>query len=322
MRGSLVLTVSLSLATAAASNATAQDLFNTADSLTRSLQSVLQRTNPVTAPLPAPQPTARKALSETDFASVLVGVASDQIGYKFVLLATVPAVMDPSDESKIRRSIPPLMGQITANLQNQIDQLPEFSTAQAGMKPEDLNKRLSSYSDDIQKRMKEAFSAASADFRTQFGSWSPKYVNDSSLAVALRPCVSKACSFGQLATPRAKYWLSRFYDWTNSKGLKAVNQAYVMNSDGSFVAIVAALEKGREWHDDFPKALLQAAFANAAKQSRLTKSPLSYSAAELAGLSKENVAHLADVFDLPYAAAARLNVRSNASEYRYLLEHQ
>jgi hypothetical protein len=131
-------------------------------------------------------------------------------------------------------------------------------------------------------------------------------VNDSSLALALRPCVGEACALAEFASAPAKNRFGRLYDWTNSKGLKTVNQAYAINSDGSFTAVVATLDQGRQWHDDFPKPVLQAAFLNAAKQSRNTNTTLSYSTAELASLSKDNVAHLADVFDLPYAAASRL----------------
>jgi hypothetical protein len=98
----------------------------------------------------------------------------------------------------------------------------------------------------------------------------------------------------------------RLYDWAHSKGLKEVNQAYLMSQQGLFVPLVAALAKGSEWHDDFPKPLLQASFVHAARQSRLTKAPLSYTAAELSALSKETVAHLADVFDFPYSASSSL----------------
>jgi hypothetical protein len=70
--------------------------------------------------------------------------------------------------------------------------------------------------------------------------------------------------------------------------------------------VFAVLDKDNEWHDDFPKSVLQAGFVNAVKDSRRTKTPLSYSAAELVALSKETVVHLADVFDSSYSAASRL----------------
>jgi len=302
MRCSLVLVGSLA---AGVSNAGAAGFTSSVgDNLTHQFQDVIQRTRPVTAP--AQQPAIRKAVYESDLASVLVGRSPSPVGYKFVLLATVPAALDPSEETRIRQSIPSLMRGVTANLRSRIDQLPEFDPTQAGSKPEELQKNLSSYSDKILKALNEAFSAASQDFSTQLKGWSPKYANDSSLAVALRPCVGPACSLTQLASNGAKHRFARLYDWANSKGLKVVNQAYVMNSQGSFVAVVATLDKGHEWHDDFPKPLLQAAFANAVKESRRTKAPLSYTAAELTALSKETVAHLADVFDSPYSAASRL----------------
>jgi hypothetical protein len=280
----------------------AQNVASDLHDLAEKIEAVLRRTFQFTTPSELKHVATRKAPSEIVFASVLVGLGPKPIGYKFVLLASIPAAMEHTEEMKIRQSVAPVMKKITSNLQKTIDELPVFS-----QKPDqDLEKQLSSYTEGIQKSMQGAFRAASEDFKTQFGSLSPNYVNDSSLALALRPCVDEACSFAQFASAPAKNRFGRLYDWTNSKGLKTVNQAYAINSDGSFTAVVAALDQGRQWHDDFPKPVLQDAFLNAAKQSRNTNTTVSYSAAELVGLSKENVAHLADVFDLPYAAASRL----------------
>jgi hypothetical protein len=210
--------------------------------------------------------------------------------------------IDPLEEARLRQAIPSLIRRITANLQSKIDQLPEFDALQPG----NLQENFLRHSDNINKALNEAFRVASQDFDNQFRDLSPKYANDNSLAVGLKPCVGSACSLTPLAFNGSKYRFARFYDWASLKGLKTVNQAYVMNPQGTFVPVVATLIRGHEWHDDFPKPLLQAAFVNAVEDSRRTKVPLSYAAAELAGLSKEIVAHLADVFDAPYSAASSL----------------
>jgi hypothetical protein len=300
----LVFAISTSLA-AGMCNAVGAGFFDSVSrDLTPAIRNVTQSLHPLTAP--SPSPATRKAVYEYDLASVLVGLSPGPVGYKFVLLATVPASIDPAEEANIRRSIPTIVRDVTAKLQSKIDQLPQLDFSQVGSKPEDVQKSISSYSDNIQKAMNEAFSAASQNFNIQFKGLFPKYANESSLAVALRPCAGSACSLKQLASNTAKYRFGRFYDWGRLKEFKTINQAYSLNQQGSFVPVVAALDKGHEWHVDFPKSDLQLAFVNAVKRARDSKETLSYTTAELAGLSKENAAHLANVFDFPYSAGTRL----------------
>ncbi|MCK1374933.1 hypothetical protein [Bradyrhizobium sp. 18] len=277
--------------------------------LTNQVREVVQRKLPVTAP--AQQQPTRKAIYEHDLASVLVGLSPRPLGYKFVLLATTPPAMDASEESKIRNFMPMLVKGIASDLQSKIDQLPEFDDS--SLKPDDRQKAFSSFNERTQKAVNEAFTAASLNFITQFRARSPRYANDTSLAIALRPCVGATCSFKELGTDDARNRFAGFYEWANSNGMKSVNQAYVMGQQGSFVPLVAALDKGREWHDEFPKSLLQATLVNAVKQSRRSKALLSYAAAELAALSKENMARTADAFDSASLAASRLSSNPTAT---------
>jgi hypothetical protein len=268
--------------------------------LTNQVQEIVQRKLPVTDP--ARQRPTRQAIYEHDLASVLVGLSPSPLGYKFVLLATTPLAMDASEESKIRKFMPMLVKGIASDLQSKIDQLPEFDDS--SLKPDERQKSFSSFNEKTQKAINEAFSAASLNFVAQFNARSPRYANDTSLAIALRPCVGALC-FKELGTDGEKDRFAGLYEWTNSKGIKSVNQAYVMNPDGSFAPVVAALDKG-QWHDDFPKSVLQATLVNAVKQLRRSKAVLSYTAAELAALSRENMARAADAFDSPTLAASRL----------------
>jgi hypothetical protein len=297
MRRSLLLAVSTLLA-AVASNCLGAELSS-------DIERVVQSKRTITAP--TPQLVGYKAIDEYDLASITVGLSpAIPIGYKLVLLATVPVAIDPSEEAKLRGSIPRLIRDIAASLQKKIDALPEISVSE--LDP-DLEKRLSGYSEQIKSGINEAFISASTDFGTQIARWSPKYANDIALAVARRPCAGTVCSSTQPTPNAARYRFARLYDWANSMGLTAVNQAYVLRRQGAVVPVVpvvAILDKGHEWHDDFPKPVLQAAFVNVVKESRRTKEQLSYATAELATLSKETVAHLADVFDFPYAAVPRL----------------
>jgi hypothetical protein len=305
----LVFAISTSLAVGLCNAVGAGFLDSVPRDLTPAIRKITQSLQPQTGL--SPLPATRKAVYEYDLASVLVGLSRGPVGYKFVLLATVPASIDPSEEANIRRSIPTIVRGVTATLQSKIDQLPQLDFSQVGSKPEDVLKSISSYSDNIKKAMNEAFSAASQDFNIQFKGLFPKYANDSSLAVALRPCAGSACSLKQLASNAAKYRFGRFYDWANFRGFKTVNQAYLLNQQGSFVPVVATLDKGHEWHVDFPKSDLQLAFVNAVKRARDSKETLSYTTAELAGLSKEIAAHLANVFDFPYSAGTRLASNPN-----------
>src|SRR5262249_32119579 len=65
------------------------------------------------------------------------------------------------------------------------------------------------------------------------------------------------------------------------------------------------LDKGHEWHADFPKSDLQLAFVNAVKRARDRKETLSYTTAELAGLSKKKAAHFVNVFYFLYSSGTR-----------------
>ena len=194
--------------------------------------------------------------------SVLVGLSPSPLGYKFVLLATTPLAMNASEELQIRKFIPTLVKRIASDLQSKIDQLPEFDNS--SLKPEERQKAFSSFNERNQKAINEAFSAASLNFITQFKAKFSTYANDTTLAIALRSCVGATCPFKELDTDGPIDRFAGLYEWANSKGIKSINQAYVMNQQGSFVPVVAALDKGREWHDDFPKSLLQATLVNEA----------------------------------------------------------
>jgi hypothetical protein len=160
----LVFAVSTSLAAGICNAVGAGFLDSVARDLTPAIRNSTQQLQPLTAT--SPLPPTRKAVYEYDLASVLVGLSPGPVGYKFVLLATVPASIDPSGEANVRRSIPVIVRDVTAKLQSQIDRLPKFDLSQVSLKP-DAQKFISSYSDNNRKAMNEAFSAAFHDFNFQ-----------------------------------------------------------------------------------------------------------------------------------------------------------
>ncbi|MCK1622395.1 hypothetical protein IVA98_03875 [Bradyrhizobium sp. 160] len=260
--------------------------------------------------IPCSQPAARPkapAPSEVDLASVLVGMGTRPIGYKFVLSAGVPESTGATEYQKIRRLAAPLLRKITKGLQASLDDLPEFET----QTKEDAQKQISSHFDKIRVGVQDAFRVANQEFEAEFESGSSEHGTHAILVLALRPCVGDACAFAQPARPDAKDRFAKFYEWASSNGLTGPNQTYSMNSSGSLEAVVVAHSKTGHWQDNFSEAELRSAFAKTVKQSREAKLLLSYSVATLAGLSREEVAHLADVFDAPNLAAHQ--VHSNES---------
>ncbi len=262
--------------------------------------------------------TSHKVILQYGLAPVIVGFSpqGSPVGYRLMLLATVPADIAEADEKLVRGAIRGIVKPITEELREKIDALPgpEESGATAAKAGEDVRQHFENYATNTNNQARDAFTAASHEFRQRFGQRFPKHARLSFMAVGLRPCADPACPLAEFANRRRDRSTDRFgklYGWMKSEGLTTANQAYILNPQKTFWSITAKLDKGYEWHDDIPKAALQAALVNAANRARRTKVPLSYSAAELAGLSNEATAHIADVFDSAYAAAIRLPSNPN-----------
>jgi hypothetical protein len=287
--------------------------------LNRLIQESIRRSVAVVSVTPSQQNMSHKAVYQYGLAPVIVGLSPNglPIGYRLVLLATVPANIAEADEVRVRSKIAGIVYPIALQLRNDIDSLPgrEEPDATAAIAGEDVQKHFDDYAAQKDDRAHEMFVAASLRFKQQFGRSFPKYEESSFLAIALRPCADPVCPLNEFAHSRRNRSTDRFgklYGWMKLKGMTTVNQAYILNPQGSFWSITAKLDKGFQWHDDFPKAALQSALVNAAKRARRTEVPLQYSAAELAGLSREAAAHIADVFDSSYAAAIHLPSGPNA----------
>jgi hypothetical protein len=268
----------------------------------------------------SPQVAApHKAVYQYGLAPVVVGVTQNgtPVGYRLMLMVVVPSNIDEATETRLRSKTSGLVDPIATELRMQIDALPGFEdpeaiTVAAG---EDVSKHFENYTSQINSKAHEAFVAATTEFAARFGHMFPNYAATSFLAIGLRPCADPTCPLSEFAHKQRNRSTDRFgklYGWMRSKGLIAVNQAYMVNPQGSFWSVTAQLDKGYEWHEDFSTEVLQAVLVNAAKRARRAAAPISYSAAQLAGLSREETAHIADVFDSAYAAADQLASNPNA----------
>lgn len=285
----------------------------------RLIRQSVQRAVAIVSLAAAQDKMPHKAVYQYGLAPVIVGLSPSglPIGYRLVLLATVPAGINEADEVRVRGSIARIVDRIGVQLRTEIDSLPglEEPDATAAKDGEDVQKHFADYATQTDTRAHEAFIAASLEFNERFGHSFPEYAERSFLAIGLRPCADPACPLNEFARrprDRSTDRFGKLYGWMKLNGLTMVNQAYILNPQGSFWSITAKLDSGHEWHDDFPKTVLQAGLVNAGKRARRTEAPLSYSAAELAGLTRQATAHIADVFDSAYAAAIHLPSDPNA----------
>ncbi|MCK1568813.1 hypothetical protein IVB08_33680 [Bradyrhizobium sp. 173] len=290
---SLILTLVLFISTVAAN-----DPFEQAG---RDIAELACRTFGLFCP-PKHQP---RTSTEINLASVQVGLTTKPIGYKFVLLASAAGTVSASEEGRIRRSALHELRGIAEGLQSKLDELHEVDLKSDA----DFPSQLSARSEKLKRDVEEVYLAATADFISGPGSRKEANVHRV-LVLAVRPCAGDACAFAQLTSSAAKQRFAKLYEWAASKGWNSFDQPYAMNSSGSLDQVAVPLDKGR---DNFRTADLHAAFSKAVKKSRETKAPLSYLAAELVGLSVEDIAHLADVFDVPAAAVHRAKSSSGAS---------
>jgi hypothetical protein len=259
------------------------------------------------------QTAISKIIFQEGLAPIVTGRTSSgvPIGYRFVLLAEIPGNLSVADEQKIREKAGPLVASVALQLRTELDKLLGFEepTAKSVKPGEDFAKHFAEYAGASQKRATELVTEASLSFGKQFSRSLPLFASKGRLAIVLRPCAPPTCSLTEFAKKSRNRSTDRFgklYGWMKSKGLGATNQAYILDSQGVPSPIPAKLDKGYEWHDDFSKPALQAAFVNAAKHARLTGQSISYSVPELTGLPRETTAHLSDVFDSAYAAAQNL----------------
>jgi hypothetical protein len=286
--------------------------FNPSD-LTRAISDIQRHLIPTVSVSPTQQNHSHKAAYQYGLAPVIVGSseAGSPIGYRLTLLVLIPTDLDDLEESRVRGSLPGLLEPIARDLRNKIDWLPglEEPGATTPAPDEDVGGHFVKYSAAMENSAHDAFVAASQEFDERFSSRFPAHASDAFLAIGLRPCAEPSCPLGEFAHRRRDRSTDRFgklYGWMKARGLTATNTVYMLNPQGSFWSVTAKLDRGYEWHQDFPAPVLQAALVNAANRSRKNGTRLSYSAAELAGVSKEAAAHIADVFDSAYAAAIRL----------------
>jgi hypothetical protein len=254
-----------------------------------------------------------KAVYQYGLAPVVVGRSSrgSPIGYRLELLVLVPANLDDSVELRVRQSVSRILDPIAVQLRTDIDALPGLEESAATQVPDNqtIDQHFNQYAGATFGATRDKLFAASIQFYQRFSQAFPKLAGANLLAISLRPCADPACPLGEFAQRPINRSTDRFgklYGWLHTSGLTAVTVPYVLDPKGSLVPTTARLDKGYEWHADFSKAVLQAAFTNAALRARRVQVPLSYSSAELAGLSREAAAHIVDVFDSAYAAGAPL----------------
>ena len=284
-----------------------------APDVVRAIRSATQKAVAVVS-VGAPQLTKpHKAIYQYGLATLVVGLAPDgsAVGYRLVLLAVVPAEIPEADEVRARRSIARIVEPIATKLRTNLDFQPslEDAAATAVKDDEDRRKHFEDYSAQVDARTNEDFVSASNQFTRSFGASFPKYASTSFLALGLRACAEPTCAMNDfLHKPRNRSTdrFGKLYGWMKSKQITGINQAYILNPQGTYWSMTAKLDAGYEWHADFPQSLLQTVVVNAAKHARRTKVPLPYSVAEFAALPREAAAHIADVFDSAYAAAVRL----------------
>lgn len=94
--------------------------------LDRIIQQVNRRPVGIVSVTPSQQSMSHKAIYQYGLAPVIVGLSpkGTPIGYRLVLLATVPASIDETDEIRVRSSIAGIVDRVAERLRTTIDSLP------------------------------------------------------------------------------------------------------------------------------------------------------------------------------------------------------
>jgi hypothetical protein len=105
-------------------------------------------------------------------ATLVVGLSSkgSPIGYRLMLLPTVPADIEEADEARVRRKIAGIVEPIATQLRTEIDSLPglEEPGATATKPGEDMRQRFEDYATQTDNRAHELFSNAAREFNRRF----------------------------------------------------------------------------------------------------------------------------------------------------------
>ena len=289
---------------------------NRAAEIQRRIANISKTSVAVISAVPSQVNASHKVVYQYGIATVVVGSSPNglPVGYRLMLLPTVQTDIEEADEVRLRRVVAGMVEPIATRLRVDIDALPGLGEPGATSIPpgDDVHQHFEDYEAQTEDRTHAIFSEAVAEFNVKFSQLFPKYASTSFLAIGLRPCVGSTCEVPDRPRNRSTDRFGKLYTWMKSRGLTIPDQAYILNSEGSFWSITARLDHGYEWQEDFPKDVLQAALVISANRARRNQIPISYSAAELAGLSKELTAHLADVFDSAYAAGIDLPSDANA----------
>ena len=252
------------------------------------------------------------AVLQWGLASVVVGSSGRlHVGYRLEVLAVVPADLPPDVLNRMHDVARANVPKLVEAWNNQLKAIPGIeSTAAITPKENELaTNHFNSFATDVNKRSKDLYISISRQFTSEFDTLFPNYKGQSYFAIGLRPCTEPACTLTHENQDPGRF--GKIYGWMKSAGLAKSNQAYVLNSSGGLETITAGLHSDYLWQQELPKAALNSAFINAANQARTQSKSISYSAAEMAQLPSETVAHVADVFDSAIAAAS--SVKSDPS---------
>lgn len=255
------------------------------------------------------------AIYQYGLASVVVGSTEggQHVGYRLEILAIVPADIPDDILNEMHREVPDSVASQIQHLVRVLDSYPgiEDRAATTAKPDESATSHFSAFALDLNKKSKNLFVSTSKEFAAQFDRRFPKYHGKAFLAVGLRPCAEPNCPLtheGQVVNRFGK-----LYGWMKSVGLTKANQAYILSSAGSFNSVTTQLQSDYLWQAELSQVALSTALINAAKKARQDTQSLTYSAAEMAQLPREAVAHIGDVFDSAYAAATSLKSDPSAS---------
>jgi hypothetical protein len=267
------------------------------------------------ASVPAGQTPSHKAIFQYGLASVVVGVtpSGTPIGYRLELLAAIPLDTPGEEEAHIRSTVRTLTPALGNHLRVSLDALPglaqlDMTHPKAG---EAASDQLRGFIADRNKQWQSSLAETVHRFNTDVQQISHQYGAGSVLAIGLRPCAPPRCKVNRVRGTQAERF-GKVYEWLKSYGLTKVGDAYVLDLRDTMSALRVSLPIDYGWHADFDKEALRAALVAGANRARKMHEPLPYSAAQLADLPREAVAHIADAFDSASVAAASLRSDPNA----------
>lgn len=266
-----------------------------------------------------------KAIFQYGLSSILVGRTQrgSKVGYRHVLVVIAPSNLSEREEARLRKTVPTLVANEARTLSKALDEQESLSVAFLD-RTADSKQTFESTLSKLIMAVNSQFVSASNGFEKTLHERIPDFDHKINLAIAMRPCNGLTCTLGTAAFEPENRSFSRFaklHEWMKYKGMTDVDQLYVLNSSSvpmgaslepnalakaTYSAIHARLDNGYEWQKPLSREEMQKAFVRAALLARRTHASMSYDSADLASLSLEAAAHVADVFDSALAAGARL----------------